>query len=75
MKELKKIIKRYEDKGIHLRKENVLKLITLCERKMTLAKIENKTQYMPLIFEDELKNMVIRDGINEITKAYMTEDA
>lgn len=39
----------------------------LCLRKMEICGIENQDEYLPRLFRDEVKNFIIRRGINAVT--------
>ena len=42
-------------------------IFRLCLRKMEICGIENREEYLPFLFRDEVKNFIIRRGINAIT--------
>ena len=42
-------------------------IFRFCLRKMKICGIENQEEYLPLLFRDEVKNFIIRRGINAIT--------
>lgn len=75
MAEIEKIIAEYAEKGIEVTKETVEYLIWYCYRKMDVAKIENKEEYLPLLFKDEIKNSFFRKAVNMSTmlKIYKKE--
>lgn len=39
----------------------------LCNRKMDISKIENREEYLPLLFKDEVKNYLFRCSVNATT--------
>ena len=42
-------------------------IFRICLRKMEICGIENQEKYLPLLFRDEVKNFIIRRGINAVT--------
>lgn len=67
MERIEEIVAEYENKGIHVSQELVDYLIWFCYRKMEVAKVGNKEEYLPLLFEDEIKNHFFRESINATT--------
>ena len=55
--ELQKIVDEYREKEI----------LWLCNRKMDISKIENREEYLPLLFKDEVKNYLFRCSVNATT--------
>lgn len=67
------IVNEWIKKGIHISQQTVEYLIWYCNRKMDICGIENRDEYLPLLFRDELKNHLFRGCINGITLMAMTE--
>lgn len=61
---LMELIEEYRNKGIHITEDDIDKIYRICLRKMEIGRIENKRDYLPLIFSDEVKNFIIRQQIN-----------
>lgn len=61
------IVGKWTKEGVHISQETVDYLLWYCDRKMDVAKIENREEYRPLLFEDELKNHLFRQYINATT--------
>lgn len=61
------IVSEWVRAGIHISQETVDYLLWYCNRKMDVAKIENREEYLSLLFEDELKNYLFRQCINATT--------
>lgn len=53
--------------GIHISKETIEYLVRYCNRKMDVCGIENREEYLPLLFRDELKNHLFRECVNGTT--------
>lgn len=71
--ELQEIVNEYRSKGCHLSDEEVEYIHWYCHRKMEVAKIENREEYLPLLFGDEVKNHLLRNAINATTILRMLE--
>lgn len=67
MEEIEKIVAEYVEKGIEVTQETVEHLIWYCYRKMDVAKIGDKEEYLPLLFKDEIKNLFFRRAVNMST--------
>ena len=61
------IVSEWVRAGIHISQETVEHLIWYCNRKMDVCGIENREEYLPLLFEDELKNHLFREYVNATT--------
>lgn len=46
-------------------------LIELCKRKMKIAGVEDKESYLPLLLEDEIKDAIFRNTVNDISVLMM----
>lgn len=66
-KEIEDIVKRRRKEGDNITDEDVEAAIQFCMRKMDVAGIDNKEEYLPLLFEDELNHFLVRTTINVIT--------
>ena len=69
--EMEQEVQKYRDKGIVVEQELIDYLIWYCHRKMEVAKVENRDEYLPLLFKDELKNYFTRLAINATTMLRM----
>lgn len=65
--ELQKIVDEYREKEIHISDEEAEQILWLCNRKMDISKIENREEYLPLLFKDEVKNYLFRCSVNATT--------
>lgn len=65
--ELLDIVKSFRGKGIPLTDEDANAALQHCYRKMEVAGIKNPEEYLPLLFEDELKHSIVRNLINAVT--------
>lgn len=61
------IVNEWAREGIHISQETVEHLIWYCNRKMDVCGIENREEYLPLLFKDELKNHLFREYVNATT--------
>lgn len=61
------IVGKWTKEGVHISQETVDYLLWYCDIKMDVAKIENRKEYLPLLFEDELKNYFFRKCVNATT--------
>ena len=61
------IVGEWVKQGIHISQETVEYLIWYCNRKMDVCGIENREEYLPLLFKDELKNYLFREYVNVTT--------
>ena len=61
------IVGEWVKQGIHISQETVEYLIWYCNRKMDVCGIENREEYLPLLFKDELKNHLFREYVNATT--------
>ncbi len=67
MSRIDEIVEKWAKKGVHISQKTVDYLLWYCDRKMDVAKTENREEYLPLLFEDELKNYLFRQCINATT--------
>lgn len=61
------IVDEYREKEIHISDEEAEQILWLCNRKMDICKIENREEYLPLLFKDEVKNYLFRCSVNATT--------
>lgn len=64
---MKEIVDEYRIEGIHISDEEVDEILWLYNRKMEISKIENREEYLMLLFKDEVKNYLFRRGVNAVT--------
>lgn len=69
--ELKEIVEGYRDKGVLLTDEEAEDVHKFCIRKMEVAGIQNKEEYLPLLFADEIRNHLFRMSVNATTMLRM----
>ncbi|MCM1559676.1 MAG: hypothetical protein NC123_09030 [Butyrivibrio sp.] len=69
--EIDDIVSEWVNKGVHISQETVDYVLWYCERKMDVSRIENREEYLPLLFRDELKNHLFRQSINATTMLRM----
>ncbi|PWM78364.1 MAG: hypothetical protein DBY41_08865 [Clostridium sp.] len=65
--ELKNIIAEWRSKGVHIADEEAEYILWYCKRKMEVAKVSNPEEYLPLLYEDEVKNYLYRQSVNATT--------
>lgn len=65
--ELKRITADFMETAGGVTDSEADEIFRLCLRKMEICGIENREKYLPLLFRDEVKNYIIRRGINAIT--------
>lgn len=63
-KELREIVEGFRAAGLHIIDEEAEDIEKYCWRKMEVAKVENKEEYLPLLFRDEVKNYLYRLTVN-----------
>ena len=61
------IVSEWVRAGIHISQETVEYLIWYCNRKIDVCGIENREEYLTLLFKDELKNHLFREYVNATT--------
>ncbi len=66
--EISFIVTNLRSKGAEITDGEKDKVLWICKRKMELAGIEDRENYLPLLFEDELNHMVFRKTCNSITR-------
>lgn len=69
--EIDEIVSKWVREGIHISQETVEYLIWYCNRKMDVYGIENREEYLPMLFKDELKNHLFREYVNVTTLSRM----
>lgn len=65
------IVSEWTREGIHISQETVEYLIWYCNRKIDVCGIENREEYLTLLFKDELKNHLFREYVNVTTLSRM----
>lgn len=58
------VVNKYREKGILISDEEAESVCRFCDRKMDIAKIQNREEYLPLLYKDELKNHLLGRAIN-----------
>ena len=62
--ELWDLVNKVRAKGFDVTDENAEKILQHCYRKMEVAGIQNPDEYLPLLYEDELRNVLFRAAVN-----------
>lgn len=65
--EIANIVEQCRTEGYRISDAEIDEIIQHCIRKMEVAGIEDKEMYLPMLFEDELKQYLIRNAINAVT--------
>ena len=65
--ELQDIIAEWRNKDVPISDEETEYILWYCNRKMDVCKIENREEYLPLLYADELKNYLARRALNATT--------
>ena len=65
--ELKRITAEFQGTAGGVTDGEADRVFQYCLRKMEVCGIENREEYLPLLFRDEVKNFIVRRGINAIT--------
>ena len=60
-------LKNGERRKAKISDEEVNEILWLCNRRMEISKIENRGEYLPLLFKDEVKNYLFRREVNAVT--------
>ena len=66
--ELKRITAGFSETAGGVTDSEADEIFRICLRKMEICGIENQEKYLPLLFRDEVKNFIIRRGINAVTE-------
>lgn len=61
---LQRIVNDYRNQGIMISNEDVEYIRHFCFRKMEVGKIQNKEEYLPRLFKDEIRNYLFRKSVN-----------
>lgn len=64
---INKIVSEWIKDGIYISQETVEYLIWYCNKKMDVYGIENREEYLPLLFRDELKSYLFKKYVNVTT--------
>lgn len=70
-KQLWKIVGEYRNKGVPITDEEAEEVCEFCYRKMEVGKVENREEYLPLLFADEIRNYLFRLAVNATTALRM----
>lgn len=65
--QLLEIVGEYRDRGVPITDQEAENVCDYCYRKMEAGKIENREEYLPLLFEDEMRNYLLRLAVNATT--------
>lgn len=65
--ELKNIVAKWRNKGVYISDEEAEDLLWYCKRKIKIAKILNPEGYLPLLYDDEVRNYLHRQSVNATT--------
>ena len=72
--ETNEIVQTYRNAGHFISDDDCEKVYELCERKMERGKIKDQEGYMPMLFQDELRNFLVRRFFNVVSMAIMDEE-
>lgn len=61
---LQRIVNDYRNQGIMISNEDSEHIRHFCFRKMEIGKIQNKEEYLPHLFKDEIRNYLFRKSVN-----------
>ena len=65
--ELQGIIAEWRNKDVPISDEEAEYILWYCNRKMDVCKTENRKEYLPLLYADEVKNYLFRRAVNATT--------
>lgn len=65
--ELWDIVNEFRKEGIHVSDEEAEYIYRFCIRKMDVGMVVNKEEYLPLLYEDELRKHLMIVAINATT--------
>lgn len=65
--EIQSIITEWRNKDVPISDEEAEYILRYCNRKMEVCKIENREEYLPLLYVDEVKNYLFRRTVNATT--------
>lgn len=71
--ELLAVINKYRNEGVFISDEEAEDICKFCLRKMEITNIPNKEEYLPMLYEDELKNYLFRRAVNATSMLYRIE--
>ena len=71
-KRLEEITGKFRENGIEVSEREAESVRSHCFRKMDMCGIKNKEEYLPLLYEDELRHYLFGKTINAITYLRMT---
>lgn len=64
---LQDIIAEWRSKDVLISDEEAEYILWLCNRKMDVCKIENREEYLPILYADEVKKYLFRRMVNATT--------
>lgn len=65
--EMKNIVAKWRNKGVNISDEEAENLLWQCKRKIKISKILNPEGYLPLLYDDEVRNYLHRQSVNATT--------
>lgn len=65
------IVGEYRNAGISITDEEAESVCEFCYRKMEVGKIDDRKEYLPLLFADEIRNYLLRLAVNATTMLRM----
>lgn len=71
---LQEIITEWRNKDIPISDEEAEYILRYCNRKMDVCKTENREEYLPLLYADEVKNYLFRRAVNATTMLRKLEE-
>lgn len=68
------IIEGWREKGVDISDEDAEWVRQLCIRKIEMTHVENPEEYLPLLYADEVKWMVIGRAVNLVSMTKMKSE-
>ena len=68
------IVNNFRNDGISVSDEEAEYVCKFCFRKMEVGKIQNKDEYLPVLFKDEIRNYIYRRAVNATSILRMEEN-
>lgn len=65
--QLWEIVGEYREKGVPITDEEAEEVCRFCHRKMEVGNVENRGEYLPLLFSDEIRHYLFRLVVNATT--------
>lgn len=69
--QLWEIVGEYREKGVPITDEEAEEVCDFCYRKMEVGNVENREEYLPLLYADEIRHYLFRLAINATTMLRM----